>query len=60
MLNSGKKITRFASVPNGPLLFLICITDLPELVISTARLLAYNCLLYRKICKEENTILLQK
>ena len=44
----------------GPLLFLIYINNLPELVTSTARLCTGDCLPYRKICKEEDTILLQK
>jgi hypothetical protein len=42
-----------------PVLFLIYINDLPEMESSTARLFAEDCLLYRKIRKEEDTTYLQ-
>ena len=43
----------------GHFYFCSILTTLPELVTYTARLFADDCLLYRKICKED-TILLQK
>lgn len=44
----------------GPLLFLVYINDLPSRVKSTARLFADDCLLYRRIVNEEDTITLQE
>jgi hypothetical protein len=44
----------------GPLLFLLCINDLPVAVKSTARLFSEDCLLYRKIKSEEDRCTLQQ
>ena len=44
----------------GPLLFLIYINDLPSRVSSTAWLFAYDCLLYRVISSQEDTVSLQE
>jgi hypothetical protein len=44
----------------GPLLFLVYINDLPGRVSSTARLFADDCLLYRTISSEEDSIALQQ
>ena len=43
----------------GPLLFLVYINDMPEVVNSTARLFADDCLLYRSISSPEDAIALQ-
>ena len=43
----------------GPLLFLIFINDLPNCVQSRIRLFADDCILYRKIRPNEDTIILQ-
>lgn len=61
-LSSAAPVT--SGVPQGtvlgPLLFLVYINDLPSRVKSTARLLADDCLLYRRIVNEEDTITLQE
>ena len=44
----------------GPALFLVYINDLPEKVKSTPRLFADDCLLYRVIDSEEDSIILQQ
>ena len=44
----------------GPLLFLVYINDMPETISSTARLFAYDSLVYRIIRTEEDQALLQK
>ena len=44
----------------SPLLFLICINDLPSIVSSTARLFADDCLLYRVISNPEDAASLQE
>jgi hypothetical protein len=43
----------------GPLLFLIFINDLPNCVQSRIRLFADDCILYRNIRSNEDTIVLQ-
>ncbi len=53
-----------SGVPQGtvfdPLLFLVCINDLPERVTSTARLFADDCLLYRIVSSAEDAAKLQQ
>ena len=44
----------------GPLLFMAYINDLPDQVTSTARLFADDCLLYRTIKNDDDTVALQK
>ena len=44
----------------GPLLFLCHINDLPQHVLSQIRLFADDCLLYRRIKKEEDQLILQE
>lgn len=44
----------------GALTFLVYVNDLPGVIISTARLFADDCLLYRNIRTERDSELLQK
>ena len=43
----------------GPLLFLLCINDLPQSVRSSVRLFAADCLIYKTISSLDDTITLQ-
>ena len=44
----------------GPLLFLLCVSDLPEYVTSTARLFADDCLLYKEVSCSQDQLRLQQ
>ena len=44
----------------GPLLFLLCINDLPSVVSSKLRLFVDDCLIYRNIKNKQDQVTLQK
>ena len=44
----------------GPLLFLLHINDLPREILSSLRLFAHDCLLYRAISSREGAEILQR
>ena len=61
---SSSSITETSGVPQGtvlgPLLFILCLSDLPEGISSQVRLLADDCILYREINKLNDFQNLQK